>query len=324
MRTRSGRGFTLIELLVVIAIIAVLIALLLPAVQAAREAARRMQCVNNLKQFGLAMQNFHDAMGTLPPGASTAHGGQPWTFFILSYLEQVTMNNALNLNAGYYDSKNSTVTQATISVFNCPSDPNAGTFYYSKYLPRKRGCYVVNWGNAHYNQGLPNPFNGPLGTVVPIKGPFTSDHNYGVSATGTVQPFRFRDITDGTSNTMLMSELRIGMNTGTSAGQSDIRGDIWSDGRCSNIYTAYLPPNSTLKDNLDNKNDCQLINGNPPCVWSGSAGIDYNAARSNHPGGVNVAFCDGSVRFIKNTVNLMSWRAVSTKDAGEVIDGNSY
>src|SRR4051812_12675810 len=111
MRSRLARGFTLIELLVVIAIIAVLIALLLPAVQAAREAARRMQCTNNLKQFGIAMQNHHDVQGTLPWGGKSSPA-QTWAFLILPYLEQVVMSNALNMSLASTDFSNSTVVQS--------------------------------------------------------------------------------------------------------------------------------------------------------------------------------------------------------------------
>src|SRR4051795_5820025 len=123
-RPRPARGFTLIELLVVIAIIAVLIALLLPAVQAAREAARRLQCVNNMKQFGIGMQNHHDATGAFTYGAWNSPA-QPWSFFILPYIEQTVMANALNMSATFTDGKNSTVTQSNLAVFNRPSDPNA-------------------------------------------------------------------------------------------------------------------------------------------------------------------------------------------------------
>jgi prepilin-type N-terminal cleavage/methylation domain-containing protein/prepilin-type processing-associated H-X9-DG protein len=314
---RHTRGFTLIELLVVIAIIAVLIALLLPAVQSAREAARRMQCINNLKQFGIAMQNFHDVRGMLPPGAQNSPA-QGWLFTVLPYIEQVAMNNALNLNATYYDARNTTVTQASIAIFVCPSDPGAGTVQYTSNQPiRMKGSYAVNWGNAHYDQGTPTPFSGPLGTVPPIRGPFT------VYNTSKPNPIGLRDITDGTSNTMMMSELRIGLNGPNN--KSDIRGDIWSgNSRDANMYMAYTPPNSPIPDNLDSASLCQQVPGNPPCVGGSGSSPDFNAARSYHSGGVNVLFSDGSVKFIKDSVNIYSWRAVSTKDGGEVIDASSY
>ena len=116
------RGFTLIELLVVIAIIGALIALLLPAVQAAREAGRRVHCTNNLKQLGIAMHHFHDAHDTFARGAWNSPQ-QTWTFSILPYLEEGPLFHAVNVNSPYYDARNTTVTQATIGVFHCPSDP---------------------------------------------------------------------------------------------------------------------------------------------------------------------------------------------------------
>src|SRR4051812_18850944 len=181
MTSRQARGFTLIELLVVIAIIAVLIALLLPAVQAARAAARRIQCVNNLKQLGIGMQNHHDAQGTFPWGAKNSPQ-QSWAFLILPYLEQVQMSNALNLGITSTDFVNSTVVQSKLAVFNCPSDPNAGAMWLSSKpasIPnRAKGNYVVNWGNSDYEQNMNEthsfaPANlGAFGTVVSIRGPF--------------------------------------------------------------------------------------------------------------------------------------------------------
>jgi prepilin-type N-terminal cleavage/methylation domain-containing protein/prepilin-type processing-associated H-X9-DG protein len=320
MLMRRARGFTLIELLVVIAIIAVLIALLLPAVQAARAAARRIQCVNNLKQFGLAMSNFHEAQGTLPPGAMSSPA-QPWSFFILSYLEQTAMSNALNLNAAFTDSRNSTVTQAQIAVFLCPSDPNAGTIMLdSKNTNRVKGNYMVNFGNADYEQSATNLSLPPLGNlggpIAPFRGPFR------VNNTSTAKtPFGMRDIIDGTSNTMMMSEVICLPNIST---KSDSRGDYWSDGKCSYMFTAALPPNSPLPDQLDGTNGCPNTGVVPPCIASTGTQLELNAARSYHTGGVDVLFCDGSVKFIKNSVNLVTWRALSTKDGGEVIDASSY
>ena len=191
------------------------------------------------------------------------------------------MSNALNLTATFYAVQNTTVTMAELGVFNCPSDPGVGTIYYSSLQPagRSKGNYAVNWGNCHYDQGSPNPFNGPLGSVVPIKGPFT------VYNTSKPNPIGLRDITDGTSNTMLVGELKIGLNTGTGTSQSDVRGDIWSDSRCANDFTAYLPPDSPLPDSLNATNDCQIVTGNAPCVYSGSAGVDYGAGAELPRGG---------------------------------------
>jgi prepilin-type N-terminal cleavage/methylation domain-containing protein len=320
MRTRTGRGFTLIELLVVIAIIAVLIALLLPAVQAARAAARRVQCVNNLKQFGIAMNNFHDVRGTYPPGAMSSPA-QPWSCYILPYIEQTAMANALNVNAAYNDARNSTVTQSQIAGFLCPSDPNAGTVVFGGSSPnRVKGNYMVNFGNADYEQSATNLALTALGnmggTILPLRGPFRVNNT-----SNAITPFAIRDVTDGTSNTMLMSEVICLPNMGT---KSDSRGDFWADGKCTFMFTAALPPNSPMPDQLDGTNGCPNTNVSPPCIASSGSQLELNAARSYHPGGVDASCCDGSVRFIKSTINLVTWRALSTKDGSEVIDASSY
>jgi prepilin-type N-terminal cleavage/methylation domain-containing protein/prepilin-type processing-associated H-X9-DG protein len=318
MTMRRSRGFTLIELLVVIAIIAVLIALLLPAVQAARAAARRIQCVNNLKQFGIAMQNCHDVRGTFPPGAQSSPA-QSWTFFILGYLEQTSMSNALNLTKVFYDITNSTVVASQLAVFNCPSDPNVGTIMYSKYPNRAKGNYMVNWGNADYEQDATDLGIAALGTfrpVTPLRGPFRVNNT-----SNAVTPYAIRDITDGTSNTMLMSEVLIGPNTGTS---SDARGDLWSDSKCAYMYCAATPPNTLLPDQLDGTGGCPNPAVSPHCVASTGSQLELNAARSYHGGGVNVVFCDGSVKFVKDSVGLATWRAVSTMAGGEVVSADTF
>jgi prepilin-type N-terminal cleavage/methylation domain-containing protein/prepilin-type processing-associated H-X9-DG protein len=315
MVSRPARAFTLIELLVVIAIIAVLIALLLPAVQAAREAARRSQCVNNLKQLGLGMHNHHDTVGTFPFGCFNSPA-QAWTFPVLAYLEQVAMANALNLNATFYDARNSTVTQTTIGVFLCPSDPGGGAnITVSNQPSRKKGNYVVNWGNAHYDQGNPNPFTGPAGTVAPIRGAFRVN-------TATVPPFSMRDFTDGSSNTLLMSELIAAQSNGTNY---DYRGDIWSDSRCATMFMAYTTPNSKIPDQMDGKNQCVYpFSTNPPCLNGGGSQPDFNAARSFHSGGVNAGMADGSVKFMKNSIAQYVWQSLSTPQGGEVISSDAY
>jgi prepilin-type N-terminal cleavage/methylation domain-containing protein/prepilin-type processing-associated H-X9-DG protein len=333
--SRRRPAFTLIELLVVIAIIAVLIALLLPAVQAAREAARRIQCVNNLKQLGIAMQNHHDVQGTFPWGGKNSPS-QTWTFLIMPYVEQVTMFNALNQTKASTDFTNSTVVQAKLGLFNCPSDPLAGATWISSKpttIPnRSKGNYGVNWGNSDFEQNMPlstipndslAPANlGPYASVISIRGPFRVNNT-----TTAIAPFGIRDITDGTSNTMMASEIKIAPDAvppGKTSIASDSRGDVWSEGtKCGYTFMAATSPNSLIPDQL-NGNDCVNPNGNPPCIQTSGNTREFNAARSYHSGGVNVLFCDGSVKFIKDTVNLATWRALSTKDGGEVVSSDAY
>ena len=286
MGTVRSRGFTLIELLVVIAIIAVLIALLLPAVQAAREAARRVQCVNNLKQIGLGMLNHHDVQGTFPWGAKN-NPAQSWVFLVLPYLEQVQMYNAANMTQASTSFANSTVAQAKLGLFNCPSDPLAGSTWLSTNLAntpnRAKGNYVVNWGNPDYEQNMTptdsfSPANlGAFGSVASIRGPFRVNNT-----TNAITPFGLRDITDGTSNTMMASEIRIVVDSG---GKSDSRGDVWSGTtKCGYMFTAATQPNSGIADQLDGKSGCPNQATNPPCFQAPGA-----AASSTRPGAITRA-----------------------------------
>jgi prepilin-type N-terminal cleavage/methylation domain-containing protein/prepilin-type processing-associated H-X9-DG protein len=328
------RGFTLIELLVVIAIIAVLIALLLPAVQAAREAARRAQCVNNLKQLGLAMHNFHQVQGTFPWGGKNSPS-QTWTFLIMPYVEQTTMFNALNQSNAATDFTNSTVVQSKLSLFNCPSDPLAGAVWISQKatIPnRGKGNYVVNWGNSDFEQNMPLPSIandslapanlGPFVTVTSLTGPFRINNT-----TTAITPFGIQSIIDGTSNTMMASEIKIAPDAvppGKKSIASDSRGDIWSEGtKCGYTFMAATTPNSLIPDQL-NGNDCVNPSGNPPCIGTSGNTREFNAARSYHSGGVNVLFSDGSVKFIKDSVSIPTFRALSTKDGGEVLSSDAY
>jgi prepilin-type N-terminal cleavage/methylation domain-containing protein/prepilin-type processing-associated H-X9-DG protein len=311
-------GFTLIELLVVIAIIAVLIALLLPAVQAAREAARRMQCVNNLKQIGLAVLNYESANGSLPPGKKNCCWGT-WLVFILPYVEQSGTYNAWNFIAGmdndvagglfrYNGKGNSTVSGNRYNAYICPSDtPNTEMTFASFPIPEDN--YAVNLGNV--GEGQQSSLNG-----VPFLGaPFSDIYQGGATKSqwGTVQ---LSGITDGLSNTMLAAEI-------IAAAGGDLRGmGMWGDAAG---FEAYLLPNSTIPDVIYSSNYCKYpFQNNPPCTASTKANPNMFAARSRHPGGVNTLFGDGRVQFIKNTISLVTWRALSTTHGNEVIDSSSY
>jgi prepilin-type N-terminal cleavage/methylation domain-containing protein/prepilin-type processing-associated H-X9-DG protein len=323
------RGFTLIELLVVIAIIAVLIALLLPAVQAARAAARRIQCTNNLKQLGLAMHNYHSALNTFPigrmginrPTGSPGYPGDPtggtnhrwtWSILTLSYLEQAAVYNAYNFSFNFFDVSQTTVLRTMIWTYNCPSDPNAGMLENPTSVTEvRKGTYMMNWGNATYDQdgvATSNPFKGPLGDVVPFLGaPFALDKSFGV-----------QNILDGTSSTLLASEVII--TTALASGAYDHRGDLYNDDYNCAEFMAYTTPNSKVPDQVPSY--CRYPNAsNPPCI---SAKPAFNAARSYHTGGVNALLCDGSVKFFKDSVNINVWRALSTTTGNEVISADSY
>jgi prepilin-type N-terminal cleavage/methylation domain-containing protein len=260
---RKRAGFTLIELLVVIAIIAVLIALLLPAVQAAREAARRAQCVNNLKQLGIAMQNYHDSQGAFPigrTGLNYAYATSPqtnarrtWTFGILPYLEQGAAFQAINYSRGNWEPQNTTVCSSVVGGFHCPSDPNSFAVESASAGQPQRygGNYVANWGNMHFTQAdcpsttagncgnwnFPNPWTGALGDVVPFLGA-----TFGGNVSRTI-PY----LTDGTSNTLMMSEVVLGVNSA----KADNRGDIYNDDHNCTTFMAYTQPNSTTPDCME-------------------------------------------------------------------------
>jgi prepilin-type N-terminal cleavage/methylation domain-containing protein len=315
----SRRGFTLIELLVVLAIIAVLIALLLPAVQAARAAAWRARCLNNLRQIGLAMNNYHEAFGTLPPGQK-GWGWGTWQLFTLPYLEQQSLYNAYNqfgdsLNDITLDSlllyqgpANTTVTTTRLATLTCPTaQPNSPLNDVTSHN------YACNYGNTDLYQ------DSNLQGVAFGGAPF---HDIGADPTGRQRGQRtvsFAEILDGTSSTLLAAEVIQGQG-------ADLRGFTWY-GPTSGFNT-YLAPNSGLPDVLENPAYCVYPLGtNPPCATALSTGDQTYvlAARSLHPGGgVMVLLADGSCRFVRNQINLAVWRALGTTRGGEVIDGSSY
>ena len=317
-------GFTLVELLVVITIIGILIALLLPAVQAAREAARRMQCSSNLKQLGLAMHNYHATNGALPAGtaylkltdpSTQGHGWnrQTWAVAIYPFIEQQALFDRYNPNLGgassSYANWAGTANSAPpngpacqpISLLLCPSDGMAGS-------SRTHGggtqtlClsnYMGFMGDQPYQSGLPASHPN---FVAPTAKP---------AAFGIGVWRRFAEFHDGLSNSLMLGEYLTGVSRPASANDEQ-RGEVWGDEPgCSQIMTINTP-NSSAEDALD---WCWPDpSANLPCHHAGN---EAAAARSRHPGGVNVVMADGAVQFVTDGIALTVWQALGTIDGGE-------
>jgi prepilin-type N-terminal cleavage/methylation domain-containing protein len=295
------KAFTLIELLVVIAIIAVLIALLLPAVQQAREAARRTQCKNNLKQLGLAMHNYHDTYNRLPCGAFTGVGGTDvagmvWVRSLLPNIDQANSYNQWNYSQDYYSGTGNTninIVRTVFTAFLCPSDTPTKTW---NSAPNYN--YAVNLGNT---DSIRTP---TLNSIVFLPAPFTYNSNVF---------YALRDISDGTSNCLLISEVRQGPVN------SDLRGLTWYGPHTG--FTTMYGPNTTSPDALSNgfcMNSQSSLVG-LPCIPTPSGQSTVFASRSKHVGGVHSLLGDGAVRFISQNIDINTWRNLSTMADGQTV-----
>lgn len=306
--TRSSRGFTLVELLVVIAIIGVLIALLLPAVQMARESARRMQCTNHLKQWGLAMHNYHDTIGKLPFGATNDSNGKrhTWVVSLWPYIEQNNLAEAYDYNQPFYASPNiiqntfNGVLAQPVDFYYCPS-MNGGKMNTSDAYWRCRMHYGVNYGNVTIPNGSPT-------STQALKAPFGFDGSNGALGE-TPRTSDFSGFTDGLSNTLLMSELRAHPNDS----EPDHRGDSFNDDAAGGGFMTVSTPNSSAADVMSSAWCVDKPEIGLPCV----GGNEHHAARSLHPGGVQALMADGSVHFISETIAIDVWRAAGTMQGGE-------
>jgi len=300
------RAFTLIELLVVIAIIAILIGLLLPAIQKVREAASRLKCQNNLKQIGLALHNYHDTNGKLPLGATTSPNRHTFVPYLFPFIEQANLGARYDFTKHFYESPNIDFNAYTgvlcqkIPLYYCPSDhPGLLALSASAGYYRVRLNYVVCWGNVtRAASTIPVPA-GSMG----IFGYDSSD------STAKPRMTRFSDITDGLSNTLLMSEILMAKGEQ----DADNRGDVVNDDHAGPTFMTINTPNSSAND----VNTCMNYNDPAmPCLNATTA--RQMAARSRHPGGVNAVLADGSVRFFSNSIGSGVWSGLGSMAGGEV------
>jgi prepilin-type processing-associated H-X9-DG protein len=317
-----------VELLVVIAIIGILIALLLPAVQAAREAARRSQCGNNLKQIALGVLNYETAQKCFPVGAYSCCWGT-WLVGVMPYTELGPLYKQYDplgkydyptKGRRYYEAANLDVTTMRIPLYTCPSD------FPTAHYPAETGItchnYVANYGNTGYVAAESDtPENGLQQTMPPgSSNPETRFAGAPFRITGWIKTpakvGKLREITDGTSHTLMFSETVQGQGDKPNA---DLRGYSWW-GYAAGFET-YLAPNSPEPDVMQSDGYCLASHHlNPPCYTPHSSTRPMTmAARSRHAGGVQVGYCDGSVTFMADIVDLTIWRALGSCSGGEPI-----
>ena len=296
--SRTSKGFTLIELLVVIAIIGILVSILLPAVQAAREASRRAQCSNNLRQMGLGLQNYHDVYKSLPPSRWGGSGGRVFSAhgLILPFIEQQNIRDLIDFSQFWDSPINANARAAAVPAFICPSDPQTS-------LP-------AGWAGANYEPNEGSDMTSDTGVMLRSKG------------------MRFADVIDGLSNTALFSErLKGDWSNAIATEESDIFGSSsvpsnndqavsicqsldfrnLANQRFSNVGAPWL---AGTQDHVTGYQHVSLPNFRS-CRYPGAG--TTRPPTSMHPGGVMLARCDASVEFIPDNIDLRVWRAIGTR-----------
>jgi len=309
------RGFTLIELLVVIAIIAILVALLLPAVQQAREAARRTQCKNNLKQLGLALHNYHDSHSTFPPAEfslGTAAGGirygngLSFHVMILPYIDQTPLYSQFNFNGttGWQDNRDRAI--SPITAFLCPSATVRASTHPNELSSAATGQVALS--TTHY-LGVLGPYGGLDTPVNPATGsiyPYTSTTTYGGYSDEGILTWKtsrkLRDVTDGTSNTLLLGE-----SSSNAPEMSSCCFRVWMRGTTDSNSNPCITAARSIR---------YAPNSKTPTI--SGPNFNYMTFTSGHTGGIHVGIADGAVTFISDNIDMTVYRSLSTRSAGEV------
>ncbi len=285
---RKSLGFTLVELLVVIAIIGILVGLLLPAVQAAREAARRMQCSNNLKQLGLAAHTYHDAhrnfpigqhlFGTLTPAGASRGLAYNWSYALLPFIEQTSLYNQFDNRFPVFENtitKNGTLAGTPLAAFSCPSDKKPPTIDLTTETVRPSATTSYKAVNGAYNNGYST-----IGNADPVvfNGTFERDSR---------AIFGIKNLTDGTSNTIIFAETKWGMN---------------ATGRTRTYIYGASDPGSAVASGAS---ECSFVNGQTAMNWVITVAVSSanRTAGSFHTGGAQFAFGDGSIHFVSENID---------------------
>jgi prepilin-type N-terminal cleavage/methylation domain-containing protein/prepilin-type processing-associated H-X9-DG protein len=351
------RAFTLIELLVVIAIIAVLISLLLPAVQSAREAARRAQCVNNIKQVVLACHNYENQIGAFPPDSIAAGDWTgtwwAWPSFILPQMEQGSSYNSVNFSLSCCDLVNLTARLTIVSSYLCPTDDSFKIFNDRVYIDASLPDFNNPPGNPPPKSAAPTNYVGSQGDMMnntifdslcvdPAQISFKNANGFASNGctpppvwwNGAAAPFRgiFGDcsnaasirlsqVTDGLSNTMMIGENSPNLNSGLA----------WVSG--NDIYATTILPMNWMTSLRNGQTDPATGEVCSPAAWNPGPTQQihcfnnqwyYQGFKSFHPSGCNFGFCDGSVKFLKQTIDVRAYMGLSTRAGGEIISADQY